>query len=282
MNIKKPVIAQIASHTWCINEYGMDTMFLLEGDEKALLIDTGTGTFDIRQLTSLLTNKPMMVVLTHGHVDHAGGMDQFDEVYLHPDDMEMARDISLQDKKDYTRIIREVTQGLYEVDESHVREESHLTNMRPLYGGTVIQLGNRPVEVYETPGHTPGGLSFLDIKERIFFTGDACNSNTLMSYSSFCGTDDRPKSGISDLQKTAELIQSLHDQYDRNYNGHIGYGSTPDMLPLPEGLVENCIDLCKDILSGKVVGEPVKNWCGENLLARTEMMQIQYIAEQVR
>ena len=46
MQIQTPIVTMIAKGTWCINEYGMDAMFLLEGAHKALLIDTGTGTFD--------------------------------------------------------------------------------------------------------------------------------------------------------------------------------------------------------------------------------------------
>ena len=42
MQITTPIVSMIAYKTWCINEYGMDAMFLLEGEEKALLIDTGT------------------------------------------------------------------------------------------------------------------------------------------------------------------------------------------------------------------------------------------------
>lgn len=74
MAIRQPIVSEIAYRTWCIDEYGMDAMFLLEGDEKALLIDTGTGVFDIPELVRQLTNKPVMVALTHGHIDHAGGM----------------------------------------------------------------------------------------------------------------------------------------------------------------------------------------------------------------
>ena len=282
MGIKMPIIGEIAYRTWCINEYGMDAMFLLEGDEKALLIDTGTGTFDIKQSIVQLTNKPVVVVLTHGHVDHAGGMNQFEEVYIHSDDMEMAKGVSVKDRKEYVNMMLSMSEGIYDVTEENVIEGNNAVELKPLHMGDKIQLGNRTVEVYETPGHTPGGLSFLDTKERIIFTGDACNMNTLLYLNGMGGGNDRPKSGISDLLKTAELIASLGKKYDRNYNGHIGYASMVNMMPMPAQLTKECICLCQDILSGKVVGEPIKSWIGENLVARTNTMQIQYVAEQVR
>ena len=70
MGISRPIVSEIAWRTWCIDEFGMDALFLLEGSEKALLIDTGTGLFDIPALVAELTDKPLIVALTHGHVDH--------------------------------------------------------------------------------------------------------------------------------------------------------------------------------------------------------------------
>ena len=85
MGIKQPIVASIAHRTWCIDEYGMTAMYLLEGDEFALLIDTGLGLFDLTALVRQYTDKPLLVALTHGHVDHAGGIGQLEEsaVNLH-------------------------------------------------------------------------------------------------------------------------------------------------------------------------------------------------------
>jgi glyoxylase-like metal-dependent hydrolase (beta-lactamase superfamily II) len=282
MGIKNPIVGEIAYRTWCIDEYGMDALFLIEGDEKALLIDTGTGAFDIKETIAQLTDKPVVVALTHGHVDHAGGMGQFDEIYLHPDDIEMAKKVTAADRKDYVKIMMSMSEGIYDLTEKNVVETGTEPAFLPLKNGDVFDLGNRTVEVYETPGHTPGGLSFLDTKERIIFTGDACNMNTLLALNSMGGGNDRPKSSISDLLRTAELIESLHGRYDRNYNGHIGYANMKSMMPMPKELTAECIGLCKDILSGKVKGETISTWTGDNLVARTNTMQIQYVQEQVK
>src|SRR5690554_1316757 len=59
------------------------TMYLLEGSEMALLIDTGTGQEDLSEFVARLTGKPLLVALTHGHGDHSGGSGYFPEVYLH-------------------------------------------------------------------------------------------------------------------------------------------------------------------------------------------------------
>ena len=52
-------IREIADRTWEIGEFDCDSMFLLEGDEKALLIDTGIGIGDLPAVIRKLTDKPV-------------------------------------------------------------------------------------------------------------------------------------------------------------------------------------------------------------------------------
>ena len=56
--------------------------YLAEGEEKAVLIDTGCGLGDLRSYVKSLTDKPITVLLTHGHLDHAPGAVQFEKVYM--------------------------------------------------------------------------------------------------------------------------------------------------------------------------------------------------------
>ncbi len=62
-------------------------LFLLVGNERAALLDSGFGVVDtLRSLAESLTDKPILCILTHGHPDHAGAAALFDEVYMHPAD----------------------------------------------------------------------------------------------------------------------------------------------------------------------------------------------------
>ena len=155
MQIQTPIVTMIAKGTWCINEYGMDAMFLLEGAHKALLIDTGTGTFDVAALVRSITEKPLRVVCTHGHVDHVGGIGFFDEVWLHPDDFEMARTLTREQRQGYVTIMNGMSGGLFSVTEEDVKGFDKLPQLKPLHEGDILDLGGRKVVVYETPGHTP-------------------------------------------------------------------------------------------------------------------------------
>ena len=70
-----------------IQDLFSDYMYLVVGEEKAALIDTGMGFPGLRQLVERLTDKPVIVLNTHGHLDHIGGNDEFGCIYLHPDDL---------------------------------------------------------------------------------------------------------------------------------------------------------------------------------------------------
>ena len=282
MAISEPIVFQIANRTWCINEFGMDALFLLEGDEKALLIDTGTCVFDIPALVRRYTDKPLVVAVTHGHVDHAGGLSWFEEAYLHTKDFQMAKAITVEERQDYVRTIMAISGGIYDLAPEAVVNGPYNTRLLPLADGDVIHLGNRDVVAYDTPSHTPGSISLLDMKERIIYTGDACNMNTLLARSADSNSDSGT---LSTWLSSAKKIESLHPFYDRNYNGHIGYaGWITQMDPVPECLTRDCIELCAGLLDGSRVGVPNNSYpfVGECLLAQNNSIQILYKPSQLR
>ena len=65
-------IRKIADDTYMISDFGIANCYLLIGEERALLIDCGLGIGDIKGAVEKITDKPILVVATHGHVDHAG------------------------------------------------------------------------------------------------------------------------------------------------------------------------------------------------------------------
>ncbi|HNY15591.1 MAG TPA: MBL fold metallo-hydrolase, partial [Bacteroidales bacterium] len=79
-------VKELYPKTWVIDDHGSDNMYLIEGTDSAMLIDNGLGTADITAVVKKLTSKPLVVVITHGHPDHAGADYQFEKVYIHPAD----------------------------------------------------------------------------------------------------------------------------------------------------------------------------------------------------
>ena len=89
MGISKPLVFEIAENTYAINEFGMVTCYMLVGKQRGLLIDCGTGMYNIREIADELCDKPYDVVITHADFDHYCSMDMWDKVWLHPLDLHM-------------------------------------------------------------------------------------------------------------------------------------------------------------------------------------------------
>ena len=66
-------VVQMDEHTWRIEEFD-DTssvyMYLLEGSERAMLLDSGLGMIPLDEITAELTSLPVDVLATHAHLDH--------------------------------------------------------------------------------------------------------------------------------------------------------------------------------------------------------------------
>ena len=239
-----------------MNEYGMSSLFLLEGEEKALLIDTGTGSFDIPELVRSLTDKPLLVALTHGHLDHAGGIGQFDEVHLRPEDWVLARSVTLSRRKEYAARLLSLSGSLFSAAPEDLIPGENCTVFRPMPES--FDLGKRKVIAVPTPGHTPGGASFICQKERLLFSGDACNSHMLLTGKDIPGF--REENSLAGLISTCQKLISLKPLYDRNFNGHVSYGSSLDVLPQQESVPYDLMRLAGDILSGKEKGHRDGEW----------------------
>lgn len=103
--------------------------------------------------------KPVCVMLTHAHFDHVYGAAELSRiydipVYMHPGE---------QHTMDVTNphICRMF--GLPEPDAFEWESVSD---------GDAIEVGSLKFEVLETPGHTPGGVCFLERTEKVLFSGD--------------------------------------------------------------------------------------------------------------
>ena len=79
---------------WCIPHLSPDFMgfahtYLVCGEERAALIDTGYGIGDMKALCTELTDLPVVVVNTHAHTDHTGGNSLFGSCMMHEKDAAM-------------------------------------------------------------------------------------------------------------------------------------------------------------------------------------------------
>jgi glyoxylase-like metal-dependent hydrolase (beta-lactamase superfamily II) len=69
-----------------VHEYGGGSMWLVEGSERALMVETGIGVAPLRTFVDTITDKPVIAFASMGYYDHAGGLHQFDERWIHAND----------------------------------------------------------------------------------------------------------------------------------------------------------------------------------------------------
>lgn len=241
MSIKKPIVSEIAAKTYVINEFGLNAMFLIVGSERALVLDTGSGFCDFKEIVEGLTDKPYIVALTHGHVDHAGGAGQFDQIYLHPADWEMAKSITPEERLSYGEAVRGAAgdPDTFAYGRETLRVWDTFPELLPIQDGQVFDLGNRKLTVVHTPGHTPGSCCFIDDKSRILFSGDAENRNLLLPW------------GIVSTALQGLLKLKTHEsEWERSYNGHIGYSGDVTCVSQPDSMLDDCIAALRSILDG--------------------------------
>lgn len=146
--------------------------YLIIGSERAALIDTGMGVGDIRALVTSITNLPVVVLQSHAHNDHIGGAWQFDEVYIHSAEADdLARGM----------VAERLASWFAPAEMSGPLPETFnpvgyaIPGKQPagmLNEGDTIDLGDIQLEVFYTPGHSKGGLVFLDRANRTLFSTD--------------------------------------------------------------------------------------------------------------
>ena len=153
-------------------------MTLIEGRDRAMLIDTGYGLHDIKADILRLTDKPLSVYLTHAHHDHALGAGCFDTVHLNEKDMEIY--------PFYTD----------EAHRKHVLNGAHGKGLAPdearFFGLSMAkalpiltqteELGDMEVRILPCPGHTQGSTMFYIEKYHLLLTGDNWNPCTWLFF----------------------------------------------------------------------------------------------------
>lgn len=146
-------------------------MDLLVGEHHALLFDTGYGFDDLHSLVRRITELPLYVLNSHGHVDHACGNWQFPEVFIHPEDVA----VCIEHNSPAMRMAEMETAVLPEGFDMEGYLSHDCGNLRPVVEGDVFDLGGITLDVVELPGHTRGSIGLLYREAGILYVGDAVN-----------------------------------------------------------------------------------------------------------
>jgi hydroxyacylglutathione hydrolase len=243
-------IGLVGEGIWSISGPANDQMYLVAGKDKALLVDTGMGVGDLADLVRSLIPLPVIVVNTHGHPDHAGGNGGFGGFFLHPADEPIMK---LMCTDDYRRNDLKAFHG--DGTPAYQRMASGLVNYRetrlnPLKEGMSFDLGGRVFEVIEIPGHTPGGVCFLNEEEGIIFTGDMIVETPVWMY-------------LKHSLPLSTYLSSLRKINKRSFRTLLP-GHQPS--PLGRENLEDLIACTEEILAEPGIGNLERTFAGEGLL----------------
>lgn len=217
-----------------IEGQGAVGMYLVIGEKKAVLLDTGLGANDLKGYVESLTDKPIEVYLTHGHLDHAGGMYRFDQVHMSHKDLGMLKGNSKNDRIDYLNLIKTFV-GNNEWNESKVCDVRKV-DIIDIEDGEIIDLGGRTLTAVDFSGHTNGSMAFYDDRSKYLFVGDCCNNSTFMFL---------PDS--TSISHYLSSLERIRRDWVPKMNGMI---ICHDYDLVPEECLDNVIECCHKILEG--------------------------------
>lgn len=238
------VFRQIDEHTWFGSGHVMasESLYLVEGNEKAVLIDAGTKIADLDKIVASITKKPVMLVITHVHPDHTGSaVHYFPEIYMNPAD----------------------TVSIPQFMPNYKGKVKFLKDRE------IIDFGERKLEVVFTSGHTPGSTTFIDKEAGYGFSGDSFGSGNLLLGTNF-----------STLKATCEKMSAImaNDGIKILYPGHF-FGKNQETKERVDNEITICNGVLSGQLKGQ---ENPQGMMGLNLVINQYGVRINYNAASIK
>lgn len=218
------------------------------GTEKALLFDSGFGVVDtLRMELERLTDRPIICVVGHGHPDHVGAAELFDEVCMNVRD-EPLLPVSLS----YRRRMDDVFSkngpgGPKKIDmELQAYAEEHIVDpggknfkYRNTDAGDRFDIGGDIFEVFALPGHTQGSIALLNREKNYAFISDSIGPRTAL-----VNLPPEKRVGI-------EAYRDSLRKFRENVNDETVFWFGHSREPQPHIFMEDTLLALDEILAGK-------------------------------
>ncbi len=197
--------------------------YLVLGNERALLFDTGLGLVPIRPVVEQLTSLPVQVLNSHTHFDHVGGNAEFDAILALDTPYTRANmrgfpPAALAGEVAPASFCRGAPSGA-DTDGFRTRPWKATRTVADL---DTIDLGGRVLEILHVPGHTPDAVALLDRANRLLWTGDSYYDGTIWLYV--------PETSLDDYERSMARLASLAPGLERVLPAHNTASAEPRRL----------------------------------------------------
>jgi len=174
---------------------------ILYSSGEAFIFDPGG---EEEKLISFLREKglkPKGIFLTHGHVDHFARVKALKEIFPKVP-------VYMNEKDKFL-----LTQELWEGFAQYLNAQLNPPVDRFLKEGDSFKLGNLTLEVYETPGHTPGGVVYYIPQLKILIAGD-------LLFRGSVGRWNLPGGNKEELINSVRRVLSIFPEDTKVITGH--------------------------------------------------------------
>lgn len=231
---------KIHSGFWQIVDSKQCCIYLIEGTERAVVIDTGMCEEPLLPYVRTLTDKPIDLVLTHAHIDHMYHAEEFARVYVHE-----------KERENYTKASQRLM-DFGTIPFKLKRKKYPVSTYIPIKEGESIDLGGITIKCIGAFGHTPGSMLLIDELHNAVICGDAVGSGSgVWMFLPDCTSIQSYKNS---LKKTLDKLTAY--KLFNYYGGHYEQSDGKYSHPLSYNTFEDMHTLCSQIISRTIT--PIK------------------------
>lgn len=249
-------VYKVRDNTWALYNDSFDGagdvwMYLIDGPEKALIVDTSFGVGDLKGLIKhLVGDKEIIVCNTHAHFDHCYGNAQFDRIYCHENevpDMQTKNNAHIWDYlfnqtdapiKVADRMIDPGQPIFTEFDPKDLIEYTPFEIIGVPDGYEFDLGGGYIVEAVLLPGHTAGQCGYYDHQTGCIFIGDTTGMGGKPK-----GAPYREYCCVEAMYNALTKLQPRFKDISGVFPGHGAFDQSPIIL---QYLLDACTAILKD------------------------------------